>query len=209
MKPLPKLGWFFLALFAFANAVMALRYLLPNVPFPSQLDNFVTHRRALELHALGGAIALLAGPLQFLPSFRSKHWTLHRRFGWVYCVGVLLGWLATLILAPHSQTGWAASAGFLSLSTVWIVSTALAVRFITVGNQTQHRRWMIRSYALTAAAITLRMYLPIIFVFKLPFEVGYPAIAWLCWVPNLLAAELYLHFRSDPAINLPGVAASS
>jgi uncharacterized membrane protein len=209
MKPLAKLAWFFLALFAFANAVLALRYLLPSVPFPAQIDNFVTRRPALAFHALGGAIALLAGPLQFLPGFRSKHWTFHRRQGWIYCSGVLLGWLATLALAPHSQTGWIASAGFLTLSTAWIISTALAVRFILKGNQVEHRRWMIRSYALTAAAITLRIYLPLIFVFKVPFEVGYPAIAWLCWVPNLLAAELYLQLRADPLIDLPKAVASS
>jgi hypothetical protein len=31
------------------------------VPFPSTLDNFTQRRIALSLHALGGAIALLAG----------------------------------------------------------------------------------------------------------------------------------------------------
>jgi hypothetical protein len=68
---------------------------------------------------------------------------------------------------------------------------------------------MIRSYALTAAAITLRMYLPLSFALKIPFEIGYPAIAWLCWVPNLLVAELYLQLSNNPAIELPEAAASS
>lgn len=209
MKPLAKLAWFFLALFAFANAVLALRYVLPQVPFPAELDNFVTRRPALALHALGGAIALLAGPLQFLPGFRSKHWTFHRRQGWVYCSGVLLGSLASFVLAPHAQTGRIASAGFLSLGIVWMGCTTLAVRFVIRGNYPQHRRWMIRSYALTAAAITLRMYLPLSFALKIPFEIGYPAIAWLCWVPNLLVAELYLQLSNNPAIELPEAAASS
>jgi uncharacterized membrane protein len=209
MKAVAKLGWFVLSLFALANAILALRYLLPKVPFPAELDNFITRRTALELHALGGAIALLAGPLQFLPGFRSKHWTYHRHQGWVYCGGVLLGWLATLTLAPHAQTGWIASAGFLSLGTVWIVCTAVAVRYILKGDAAQHRRWMIRSYALTAAAITLRMYLPIGFAAKLPFDVFYPAVAWLCWVPNLLAVELFLRFSAAPSIQIPKAIASS
>ena len=64
---------------------------------------------------------------------------------------------------------------------------------------------MIRSFALTAAAITLRMYLPLIFVFHWPFSVGYPAIAWLCWMANLLGAEVYLRMVPAPAgIVLPG-----
>jgi hypothetical protein len=63
---------------------------------------------------------------------------------------------------------------------------------------------MIRSFALTAAAITLRMYLPLMFVFRWPFSIGYPAIAWLCWIPNVLAAEVYLHLMSTPSgITLP------
>jgi hypothetical protein len=53
---------------------------------------------------------------------------------------------------------------------------------------------MIRSFALTAAAITLRIYLPLIFVFHWNFSVAYPAIAWLCWIPNAIGAEVYLRF---------------
>jgi uncharacterized membrane protein len=183
-------------LFAFVNALEALRYLLPHVPFPAQLDNF-TQRRF--------AIALLAGPLQFVPRFRESNWNRHRLLGWIYCGAVLLGWCASLWIAPHSQTGWIASVGFLALGAAWIVATGLAVRFILRGDALTHRRWMIRSFALTAAAITLRMYLPLIFVFHWPFSTAYPAVAWLCWIPNALAAEVYLHFVPIPShITLPG-----
>jgi hypothetical protein len=63
----------------------------------------------------------------------------------------------------------------------------------------QHRRWMIRSFALTAAAITLRMYLPLVFVFHWPFSIAYPAIAWLCWIPNVVAVEMYLRYVPAPS----------
>jgi len=52
-----------------------------------------------------------------------------------------------------------------------------------------HRRWMIRNYSLTFAAVTLRLYLPLAFLLGIPFELSYPLVAWLCWVPNLVAAE--------------------
>jgi uncharacterized membrane protein len=204
VKPLPKSLWFLLALLAFVNALEALRYLLPHVPFPAQLDNFTQRRIALSLHALGGAIALLAGPMQFVPRFRESSWNRHRLVGWIYCGAVLLGWCASLWIAPHSQTGWIASAGFLALGAAWIVATTLAVRFILRGDALSHRRWMIRSFALTAAAITLRMYLPLVFVFHWPFSIAYPAIAWLCWIPNALAAEVYLRFMPTPSpLTLP------
>ena len=199
VRPLPKFLWFLLAIFAFVNALEALRYVLPHVPFPVQMENFTHRRVALSLHAMGGAIALLAGPLQFVPHFRERSWSRHRLLGWIYCSAILLGWCASLWIAPHSQTGWIASAAFLALGAAWIVTTGLAVRFILRGNAIRHRRWMIRSFALTAAAITLRMYLPLIFVFHWPFSIAYPAIAWLCWIPNVFVAEAYLHFEPMPS----------
>jgi len=69
---------------------------------------------------------------------------------------------------------------------------------------------MIRSFALTAAAITLRMYLPLVFLFHWPFSIGYPAIAWLCWIPNALAVEVYLLFVPTPLrVALPANLAGS
>ena len=56
----------------------------------------------------------------------------------------------------------------------------------------EHRAWMIRSFALTFAAVTLRIYLPLIPLTDMPFIEGYRAISFLCWVPNLVIAELYI-----------------
>jgi hypothetical protein len=108
--------------------------------------------------------------LQFVPRFRESNWNHHRLLGWIYCAAVALGWCASLRIAPHAQTGRIASAGFLALGAGWIVATGLAVRFILRGDAIRHRRWMIRSFALTAAAITLRIYLPLIFVFHWNFS---------------------------------------
>jgi len=74
VRLLPKLLWLILALFALDNALGALRYLLPRVPFPAEIDNLTQRRIALSLQALGGAIAWLAGPLQFVPRFRESNW---------------------------------------------------------------------------------------------------------------------------------------
>jgi Predicted membrane protein (DUF2306) len=205
VRRLAKILWVMLAVFAFVNGLEALRYLLPHVPFPAEVDNFMRRRIALSLHALGGAIALMTGPLQFLPHFRESNWNRHRLLGWIYCGAVLLGWCASVWIAPHAQTGWIAAWGFVTLGAAWIVTTGLAVRFIVRANAIQHRRWMLRSYALTAAAITLRIYLPLVFVFHWPFAIGYPAIAWLCWIPNVIAVELYLRVVPTPSgIALPG-----
>jgi hypothetical protein len=58
-----------------------------------------------------------------------------------------------------------------------------------------HRAWMIRSFALTFAAVTLRLYLPLAAVLSLDFVDAYRAISFLAWVPNLVVVELYLRRR--------------
>ena len=65
-------------------------------------------------------------------------------------------------------------------------------RQAVAGQYATHRRWMIRSLSLTFAAVTLRLMLPMIPLTGLAFVEGYRAISFLCWVPNLLLAELWL-----------------
>jgi hypothetical protein len=52
---------------------------------------------------------------------------------------------------------------------------------------------MVRNFSLTFAAVTLRLYLPISGVAGVPFEVAYPIIAWIAWVPNLIVAEWWFN----------------
>ena len=68
----------------------------------------------------------------------------------------------------------------------------MAYLAIRGGDVARHQQWMIRSFALTLAAVTLRVYLPLAFANQVPFEVSYPVIAWMCWVPNLIVAEWFL-----------------
>ncbi|MEQ8879328.1 MAG: DUF2306 domain-containing protein, partial [Cyclobacteriaceae bacterium] len=53
----------------------------------------------------------------------------------------------------------------------------------------EHQRWMLRSYALTFAAVTLRLWLPALTGLGIAFIVAYKIISWLSWVPNLLVVE--------------------
>src|SRR5258708_39727248 len=69
-----------LALFALVNALEALRYLLPQVPFPAEMDNFSLRRIALSLHGLGAAIALLAEPHQRISRLPARGQGHPRRF---------------------------------------------------------------------------------------------------------------------------------
>lgn len=144
---------------------------------------------AVALHLGGGGLALALGPFQFNAALRSRRIQLHRIMGRVYIVSVLLAGASGLALAIVSQGGMVAHVGFGVLACVWLFTVVRAFQRIRAGDDVDHRRWMIRNYSLTFAAVTLRIYLPLSLGFGAPFAVAYPAIAWLCWVPNLLVAE--------------------
>src|SRR5579884_195239 len=197
-----RAGWGILAFLAVETGLVSLRYALPHPPFPAELPNFHERHGWLIAHAIFSSIALLAGPWQFVSSLRRRSLAVHRWTGWIYCATVAAGWLASLPIAAHAQTGRVASAGFLTLGVVWISTTAAGYFAMRRRDIRAHREWMMRSYAATAAAVTLRLYLPIVFVAKMPFDVGYPVIAWVCWVPNLVFVEWLIRRRRERSAGL-------
>jgi uncharacterized membrane protein len=144
---------------------------------------------AVALHLGGGGVALAVGAFQLNASLRNRRIQLHRIMGRTYVVSVLLGGLSGLRMAIASQGGLIAHVGFGLLACAWLFTTVRGFLFIRAGHDIDHRAWMIRSYSLTFAAVTLRIYLPLSLASGLSFESAYPAIAWLCWVPNLIVAE--------------------
>jgi len=141
-------------------------------------------------HVLGSGLALGIGGFQFLPWLRSRHLGWHRWLGRIYLLAVLFGGTGGLVMATRADGGLVAQAGFALLAVVWLVSGWQAYTAIRRGDPAAHRVWMIRNFALTFAAVTLRVYLGVFTgPVGIPFTDFYPAVAWLCWVPNLLIAE--------------------
>jgi uncharacterized membrane protein len=193
MSPAIQVGWLTMLLLAigvagYAGAVL----MVPELRPPLVQTLFAERLTATVAHFLGGAIALVAGALQVNPLLRARFLQGHRWAGRVYVVAVLTGGVAGLALAIQSMGGFIARAGFALLAVAWLISTSLAYRHIRRRELPAHRRWMTRSYALTLAAVTLRIYLPASLIAGIPVTLAYPAIAWLCWVPNLLVAEWLL-----------------
>ena len=157
---------------------------------PQMRANFLAHALGIKTHIFASALALLLGPFQFSATLRARRPALHRWTGRVYLgVGVLVGGLAGLYMSFHAFGGVPARLGFGGLAVAWLYTGFRAYGAVRGRDFAAHRRWMIRNFALSLAAVTLRIYLPASFVFRLPFELAYPVIAWACWVPNLLAAE--------------------
>lgn len=157
---------------------------------PDMKTNFENHRLMVYLHIFASSIALLIGPLQFTKKLRISRPRLHRALGKVYLsVGVLLGGVAGLLMAGLAYGGLGSNLGFGILAVLWLYTGARAYWAIRQGDVVTHQRWMIRNFSLTLAAVTLRIYLPLSLVFAWPFDIAYPIISWLCWLPNLLIAE--------------------
>lgn len=157
---------------------------------PDMRAAFEAHRTGIYLHVFASAVALAFGPLQFWARLRAARPGLHRWIGRIYLgVGVLVGGLAGLFMAFHAFGGPVSRLGFGALALAWLYTGFRAYRAIRARDVTAHRRWMVRNFALAFAAVTLRLWLPASVAAGVAFELAYPAIAWLCWVPNLLVAE--------------------
>ncbi|MES2330832.1 MAG: DUF2306 domain-containing protein [Bacteroidota bacterium] len=139
-------------------------------------------------HITLGGIALLTGWTQFGSKFRNRNLTLHRRIGKVYVFAVLISSTAGICIACFATGGLIPSVGFICLGVVWFSTTLMAYINIRNNRVEQHKRMMIYSYATCFAAVTLRIYLPLLVSAMGSFVPAYRIVAWLCWVPNLIVA---------------------
>jgi hypothetical protein len=152
----------------------------------------------LLIHAAASGLALTLGPWQFVYAIRVRRPAMHRAIGKAYIVACLVGGVSGVVLALGTAQGPVARWGFFGLAIAWLATTVLAYVTARRRDFSNHRKWMIRSLALAFAAVTLRIYLPASLMSGVPFAEAYPIIAWACWVPNLIVADLYILMSRDP-----------
>lgn len=150
-------------------------------------------------HVILAPVALALVPFQLWKSLRTRRPIAHRMLGRAYVLSVLLSGAGGLWLALTTTAGAMASLGFALLALAWMSTTTWGALAAMQGRRSEHARWMTRSIALTLSAVTLRLYLGLVAALGLPFAEAYIAIAWLCWVPNLLIAEWLISRRQRPA----------
>ena len=179
-----------------AIAVYATRYCI----LPTTDPHFARYLLPLRFHVAGGIGALLAGPWQFSEKLRTRRLNLHRWLGRFYLIEVALGSIFGLIMSVVSEEGLPTHFGFGMLAVLWFFTGWKAYREIRRGEVHAHREWMIRNFALTLAAVTLRNWLPLmLFALHWSFHVSYIIVSWFCWIPNLLVAEWIIDRRKHVA----------
>lgn len=148
----------------------------------------------LFIHIIFGIAALIIGPFTLFAKFRGKNINRHKIIGRIYMIGIFFASISGLYLAFYATGGWVAQLGFGFLSIFWLLTVFQALVKVKNKNIQEHQRWMIRNYSLTFASVTLRIWLLLFtLVFGLEnFDFSYPIIAWLCWVPNLIVAQMII-----------------
>lgn len=177
---------------------------LPYVSFEKNVDFLLTKlnvyhikywRYGFYVHIFSSVLTLVAGFTQFSRTVLQKWPRLHRGMGFTYVVTLLfVSGPGAFLLSLHANGGVPARASFMLLTLLWYAFTVTAMVFAFRGRWNEHGNFMLRSYALTFSAITLRFYAYMIDWWHLPIKPGeaYVTVAWLSWVPNLLVAELLI-----------------
>ncbi|HMC92701.1 MAG TPA: DUF2306 domain-containing protein [Allosphingosinicella sp.] len=190
LAPLASAAWRgAIVLFTIEIAIVsALRYFTGSQPPPPPiLANGFAHPFLL-LHVASGVTALLVAPLQFVGRGLARP-GFHRLTGRVYLLACALGAPSGFMLALGSTAGPVTQIGFAIPALLWAAFTWLGWRAVVERRFAAHRDWMLRSYAITATGITLRLMLPASALLGFDFLPAYRVISWLAWTTNLALFE--------------------
>ncbi|MGY1691373.1 DUF2306 domain-containing protein [Geodermatophilus sp. SYSU D01105] len=171
-----------------------------SLPEDSFDRRYVEHPWLAYLHIVPGVLYLVGAPLQLSRRFRTRHYAVHRRLGRVLLgLALVSGVFALAFGVPFAFGGsWQAAATV--VFGVWFLAClVLAFRAIRRDDVAQHRRWMIRAFAIGVAVGTIRIWIG---VFQatglLTFEGSFAVAFWLSFALHASAAEWWL--RHTPAL---------
>jgi uncharacterized membrane protein YozB (DUF420 family) len=179
------------------------------VPAP---EGFGAHYPLLVVHVLFASVSMVAAFLQVWPWFRQRYRTAHRYAGRVYVfAGVLPAGLSGLVIGVNTPFGPVLAVSNVMLALLWLTFTAVGYRMARQRRFVEHRRWMLRSFALTFSIITNRIWGVIAVITLSPqldttFQGNETMLTWtvsalggwLGWVVILLVVEWWIE-RGDAA----------
>ncbi len=177
-------------LFLFKNQYLHDRFGLLASKTPELLAD-LTWKIPFYAHIIFGGLALLVGWTQFSAKLRTKNPSLHQKIGWFYIISVLVSGISGIYIGFFATGGIVSALGFISLGVVWLYFTIMAFLFVRQKNILAHQKMMVYSFSACFAAVTLRIWLPILSATFGEFMTAYRIVAWLCWIPNLLFAYFW------------------
>lgn len=193
-----KVAWVVFVLLAIGIGLYPLIYIFATEDFgilmnkSHDLLSNTVWKIAFYGHISFGGLALLAGWSQFIRKLRTKRLNLHRNLGRIYVIAAMVSGLCGIYLGFFATGGIVSSIGFISLGLIWLFTTFRAYLAIKNKDLSLHQGMMIYSYAACFAAVTLRIWLPLLTIILGEFVLAYKIVAWLCWVPNVIFAHLWV-----------------
>lgn len=164
--------------------------------FKKEYLDILPWKVAFYTHVFTIIFALLAGFTQFSKSILINHKWVHRMVGKIYIYDIFLNFPVAFVMGIYANGLLPTKIAFILLDCMWFWFTYKAVAEIRRGNVAAHKAYMIRSYALTLSAVSLRFWKIVILGFihidPLPL---YMINAWLGFLPNLLFAEWLIRRR--------------
>lgn len=198
-------GYLLLLVLAFFSALM-LQITLQYIPIrldvaflqiKQQYIHIIPWRIAFFTHVFTSMFVLIAGFTQFSQYILRRYKKWHRVIGKIYVIDVLfITGPASFIMALQANGGIPSRMAFTLLAILWIYTTAKAWQTALAKQFTEHKAWMMRSYALTLSAITLRAWKwLLIALFHLRPLNAYMTVAWMGFVPNLIFVEWLIRYK--------------
>lgn len=152
------------------------------------------YKFAFFSHVYSSIIIITLGLTQFSTTIRNQFPFIHKINGKTYILLILLvASPSGLIMSYHANGGLISKVSFTILSILWFLFTLNAYKNIKKRNFEKHKNFMIRSYALTLSAISLRLFkYGIVSIFELPPMDTYKIVSILGWTINLGIAEMII-----------------
>lgn len=152
------------------------------------------------LHILGSFVFCIAGAIQFLPSLRRQHPKTHRMIGRVTVIAGFLSavtglWMTCNFAFPDALQGNLLFSARIILSFAMMGLLGWAIIAVRAHSFTKHGASMLRAYAIGQGASTQAL-LGIAWIVTFGTEpTGFlrDCFMVLCWVLNILAAEVLIH----------------
>ena len=192
-----RLTLYLAALIALTFLFVVVAYALPIARGDHEGTQVFPNARQLNFVILFTHVAtaippLLIGLFAFSKRARKLSLRAHRWMGTIYCICIWISAITGVVLACANTMGLASRLGFSCLGILWFVTTYKAYVAARQRNIPTHRIWMIRSFALTLAVVTIRPIMMLPMFIDVDVTILNNVASWACWVPNILLAEFYL-----------------
>ncbi len=194
--------WLIVVLLSAVMIIVAARRILHLSAPTMDLDaGFARHPTLTLAHILPGLVFIVLGPFQFMPALRKRRPVLHRWTGRIFLADAFLVGITALVMSPQMAIG-----GALETTTTFVfgilflISLALAFAAIRARRIAEHRRWMIRAYAIGLGVATVRPIVGVFFATRRLTHLSphdfFGIAFWIGFTLSLAAAEVWIRGKA-------------